>query len=345
MIARPTVAQADPAMQKISPDRVLLGTEEALDLAARVLIRTGYAPADAGVIAAHLIDAALCGYEYSGMPKLLDVIDHRRAVQPRTPIAVLRETPVSLLVDGGNNVGMLAVYRATEMAIAKVRTMGIVLVGVTNSWLSGRNAYYMEMVARAGLVGLHTVGAARSVAPLGGTRPILGTNPIAFGFPGRDGPTIVDMGTSAIMLSDLWLRGRLGESLPEGVAIDAQGRPTRDPAAAMQGAVLPFGGHKGFGLAFALQALAILGGAGLGSFDRDYGYVLIVIDPTIMIPLADFQTRLADLVARVKAVPRQPGVDEIRLPSERSFRERERNRARGLEFDRIVYDRLLERCD
>jgi LDH2 family malate/lactate/ureidoglycolate dehydrogenase len=331
-------------MQKISPDRVRLGTQEALELSDRILVHSGYAPADARVISAHFVDAALCGYEYSGMPKLLDAIEHRRAKEPRKPVATLRETPVSILLDGGNNIGMLAVYRATELAIAKARTSGIALVGVTNSWMSGRSAYYMEMVARADLIGVHTVGAARSVAPVGGTKPILGTNPIAFGFPGPAGPLIVDMGTSAIMLTDMSLRQRVGEPLPEGVAIDVEGRPTRDATAAMKGAMLPFGGHKGFGLALAMQAMGILGGSGMLGYDKDYGYVLIVIDPSIMLPVDDYKARLANLVARVKGVPRQPGVDEIRLPSERSFRERERNRPLGIEFDRLIYDRLLAYC-
>ena len=116
---------------------------------------------------------------------------------------MLRETEVSAtLYDGGNNVGMLAMYHATRGAIAKAAAHGIAIVGVTNSWMSGRSAYYVEMIAKADLIGIHTAGSARSVAPPGGTRPALGTNPIAFGLPSSRGPIVFDMGTSAFMGTD-----------------------------------------------------------------------------------------------------------------------------------------------
>ena len=119
------------------------------------------------------------------------------------------------------------------------------------------------MIARADLVGIHTAASARTVAPFGGTRPALGTNPIAFGMPSSRGPVVFDMGTSAFMGTDLAYRARLGKQLPERVAVDAEGRPTRDPVQARLGALLPFGGHKGFGLAFIVQAFGVLSGSAL----------------------------------------------------------------------------------
>src|SRR5437660_3914325 len=115
--------------------------------------------------------------------------------------------------------------------------------------MSGRSAYYVEMIATAGLVGFHTAGSAPSVAPPGGMRAVLGTNPIAFGLPSSRGPVVFDMGTSAFMGTDLAYRERLGEQLPEGVAIGGDGHPTRHPAQARRGALVPCGGHRGFGSA------------------------------------------------------------------------------------------------
>ena len=142
---------------------------------------------------------------------------------------VLRETEVSVLYDGGNNVGMLTMYHAAKAAIAKAAAHGISLVAVNNSWMSGRSAYYVEIIANADLIGIHTAGSTRTVAPPGGTRPALGTNPIAFGLPSSRGPLVFDMGTSAFMGTDLAYRERAGQLLPEGVAIDSEGRLTRDP--------------------------------------------------------------------------------------------------------------------
>jgi LDH2 family malate/lactate/ureidoglycolate dehydrogenase len=205
--------------------------------------------------------------------------------------------------------------------------------------MSGRSAYYLEMIAQADLVGIHTAASARSVAPFGGTRPALGTNPIAFGMPSSRGPVVLDMGTSAFMGTDLAYRDRLGQLLPEGVALDSEGRPTRDPAAARLGALLPFGGYKGFGLAFILQALGVLAGSALDP-DKDDGYLFVVIKPDLSANLDDFKQQISDLIDRVKATPRQPGVSEIRIPGERAFRSRERALREGIEIDRAVYEAL-----
>jgi L-2-hydroxycarboxylate dehydrogenase (NAD+) len=129
----------------------------------------------------------------------------------------------------------------------------------------------------------------RTSCPPGATRPALGTNPIAFGFPTDDGPVIFDIGTASLMWGEVLLAAETGEALPPGVPFDADGNPTTDGRAAAKGGVAAFGGHKGYGLAFAIQA-----------------------------------------------TPRRPGVEEIRIPSQRAFRERERRRAEGILVDRAV---------
>ncbi len=286
-----------------------------------------------------MIDAALCGYEYSGLAKILNIPEHRRFKLPRRPMSVIRETELSVLFDGGNNVGMLAMYHATRAAIAKAEAHGIVVVGVTNSWMSGRSAYYCEMIAKAELVGIHTASSARAVAPFGGSRAALGTNPIAFGMPSADGSVVLDMGTSAFMGTELALRERLGQLLPEGVAIDLEGLPTRDPSAARKGALLPFGGYKGYGVAFVVQALGVLAGSAIDP-EGDDGYLFVVFKPELLVPLADFKRELGALIERIKSVPRASGVAEIRIPGERAFKSRERLLREGIEVDRFVYDAL-----
>jgi LDH2 family malate/lactate/ureidoglycolate dehydrogenase len=320
--------------------RVLLPVDEARELAERVLRRNGYDAEEARVLADHMLDAALCGYEYSGLPKILNTIEHPKAREPRTPMRALHETDVSVLYDGGNNTGMLTMYRATQAAIEKAGRRSFSVVGVTNTWTSGRSAYYVEMIARAGLIGIHTVSAEPHVAPPGGTRAALGTNPIAFGFPTAGNPLVIDIGTAAFMYSDLAYRARVGALLPEGVAIDAEGRPTRDPVAAQIGALLPFGGHKGYGLTLAMQVLGVFAGSGFNA-SRDYGYLIMAMKPDLLVPLEKFRQEVSELVARVKATPRQPGVEEIRIPSERSFRERARHLREGISIDRSIYDALL----
>jgi len=321
-------------------DRIRLSVAEARDHAERAMRGIGYDAEEAHILADHAIDAALCGYEYSGLAKLLNIPQHRRFKQPRRPVRVLRETEVSALYDGGNNVGMLAMYHVARAAIAKSATHGVAIIGVTNSWMSGRSAYYVEMIAKADLIGIHTAGSARTVAPPGGTRPALGTNPIAFSPPSSRGPIVFDMGTSAFMGTDLMYRERMGQLLPQGVAIDSEGQPTRDPTLARLGALLPFGGYKGFGLAMIVQAFGLLAGSALGPDKDDDGYLFVVFKPGLLAERDDFKHQLGELIETIKATPRQPGVNEIRIPGERAFRSRERGLREGIEIDRLVYEAL-----
>jgi len=318
--------------------RVHLSVAEARDLSERAMRGIGYEPEEARILADHVLDAALCGYEYSGLPKLLNVADHPLFKAPRHPMRVVRETSVSVLFDGGNQSGMLGMYHATREVIERASAHGFALVAVNNIWMSGRSAYYVEMAARAGLIGIHTVAAPPMVAPLGGAQPALGTNPIAFGFPMEGDPLVIDLGTSAFMGTDLQFRERLGIPLPAGVAIDQHGRPTTDAAAARRGALLPFGGHKGYALALATHALGVLCTA--VPAEESTGYLFIAFKPDLFVPLEDYRRALAAEIAAIKATPLQEGVAEIRIPGERGYRERARLSREGIEIDQRIHDAL-----
>src|SRR6202000_459667 len=292
------------------------------------------------IIADHVIDAALCGYEYSGLPKILHLPESASFKLPRRPIKLLRETDVSAAFDGGNNVGMLALFHAAEATIRKASAHGMALVSVNDAWMSGRSAYYVEMIANAGLVAIHTAASSRLVAPPGGIEAVLGTNPIAIAVPSSRGPIVLDIGTSAFMMTEVMLRERLSAPRAEGVAVGPGGEPTTDPALARRGALLPFGGYKGFGLALMVQALGVLAGSG-SDHANDYGYLFIAFRPELLGPADVFARRVTELIDRVKATPRQAGVDEIRIPSERAFRARERALREGIEIDKRVFDALV----
>jgi LDH2 family malate/lactate/ureidoglycolate dehydrogenase len=234
-------------------------------------------------------------------------------------------------------------YYATRAAIERAQAHGVALVAVNNIWMSGRSAYYVEMAARAGLIGIHTVAAPAMVAPPGGAAAALGTNPIAFGFPMQGDPLVIDLGTSAFMGTDLQFRQRLGIALPEDVAIDERGRPTTDAAAARRGALLPFGGHKGYALALAMHALGVLC-LGIPA-EASTGYLFIAFKPDLFVPLEDYRRALTAEIAAIKATPRQHDVAEIRIPGERAYRERARHAREGIEIDRRIRDALAALAD
>jgi LDH2 family malate/lactate/ureidoglycolate dehydrogenase len=322
-------------------ESVRLTADEASVLAIRGLTQIGFGGEEPGIVAAHLVDAELMGYPSLGLSRVLTIAEHPLAKQPRRPVAVTHETPVSARVDGGNHVGMYVIERVSKIAIEKAKVSGFALVGAHNTFLSGRNAYYLDLMARAGFAGLHVACSPPVVAPYGGRGPAFGTNPIALGLPRQPHPVIVDIATSAANFGDLKLAARLGNDLPAGVAIDGTGEPTRDPVAALSGAILPFGGHKGASLAFAVQALGMLGGTALTRGEvRDFGFLFVVFDPGLLMPVSDYQQQLEALIAEIKATPRQTGVSEIRIPSERAYAERERRVVEGIDVPRAIVEKI-----
>src|SRR5271166_4164669 len=192
-------------------DGVRLSVAEARALGEATLQRIGYPADEAAIITDQLIDNALCGYRFASLPRILAIAEDEKTNRPRTPVRIVRETPVSALVDGGNKLGYVAAYRGAEMASAKAKASGIAIVGVHNSYSGGR-------------------------------RPALGTNPFSIGFPSANGPVIYDIGTASLMWGEVLLMARLGEALLEGIGFDAEGNPTRDAhAVAADGGVTPFG--------------------------------------------------------------------------------------------------------
>jgi|GEM_PF-97532 len=324
-------------------DRIRMTVAQARALGEAAMRGAGYDEDDAWILTDHVLDAALCGYEYSGLPKLLNVVDAPQFKRPRRPVAVLRETGPTAMLDGGNNNGMIAAYRATQATIERAEANGLALVCLANTWMTGRSAYYCEMIARAGLVVIHTVAAPPAVAPFGGTRSALGTNPIAFGFPTESDPLVIDMGTSAFMGTDLQFRARLGTPIPEGVAIGPNGHPTTDANAARRGALLPFGGpeggYKGFGLALAMDAMGALAAGARGADDVG-GYMFIAFKPDLFMSPADYRQEVSRRIDTIKATPRQIGVEEIRIPGERGHKTRARLVHDGIEIDRKIHDAL-----
>jgi LDH2 family malate/lactate/ureidoglycolate dehydrogenase len=324
-----------------TPDTVRMSPTDAAALAKGALQRIGYPADDAQIITDQLIDNALCGYRFASLPRILAIAGNNKTLNERRPIKVVHETPLSALIDGGNNLGYVSVYHATQLAIKKARESGFASVGVYDSYYSGRSAYYVELIAQAGFVGIHAASTRPHVLPIGGIKPVFGTNPLCIGFPSTNGPVIYDIGTASIMVGEVQLSAHIGQDLPEGIAFDEEGNPTRDPNEALKGGWVPFGGHKGYGLSFSVQALGLLAGAALAqSKVKDYGFLLLVLDPKLTLPGGEFPGHMTELVDRIKSTPRRPGVDEIRIPGERANRERERRRKEGLVFDRKVVDSL-----
>ena len=301
----------------------------------------GYTDAEAAIVADHLIDCELRGLGYGGLARAVSVIERMRATStPRRPITLLQETPFSAALDGGDNVGHLVGHRAMRIAIDKAGQTGIAAVAASKTWYTGMYSYYLERITAAGLVGMIAGSGTQLVAPHGGTEGRFGTNPIAFGFPSTTTPVIWDIGTANLMIGEVALKRRLGELLPEGQAFDADGNPTRDPAAAYGGAFAVWGGHKGSGLAMVVQLLGMMSGqATAPAPQQDSGIFILALNPALFSPADDFMQRVSDYAQSVRDTRPLKGGAPVRVPFDRSIA----LRARRLAADAIeVPDSVVE---
>jgi LDH2 family malate/lactate/ureidoglycolate dehydrogenase len=324
-----------------------LTVEQARGLVYRVMRAVGYESEDARLIADHLIDCELRGVTYGGLARAISIAERvRRTGVSREAMRVVKETPVSASIDGGDRIGYVVAHRAMQLAIEKASAAGIAIVGAHNTWYTGMLSFYAEMAAARGLVAIIASNASPWVAPHGASEGRFGTNPICVGFPSQvhREPVIWDIGTSAIMHAEVALAQRLGEQLPEGVAFDATGRPTRDPAAALEGAFAAWGGHKGSGLGIVVQLLGALAGSpAVPPEMAGFGMIVIAIRPDVLTDADAFQREVARYAESVREARPVEGGPAVRMPFDRSRAERRRR----LEEDAIdvadaVHARLLD---
>ena len=314
-----------------------LGVREARALCEGVLARHGYGRDDARLITDVLIEAHLWGRPSSGLNHLAHVVD----AGERGDVRVISEDERSVLIDGGNNPGFLVSSRAMLMAADKAAANGFAVAAARNAFLGGINGYYVSMAARRDLIGLMATSSGGRVAPAGGIDPLFGTNPLAIAIPTLEQPIVLDFSTSSINVGGLHRAVRLGEEIAPGIAIGPDGEATTDPALGLAGAILPFGGHKGSGLAMVVQCLGLLGGGavipqGLG----DFGYFFLAFDPGLLMPIEEYKKRTSELVARVHDVRPAAGGQEVRVPGERAFAARARHLEEGIEIDDPLYEEL-----
>src|ERR671938_2083630 len=237
------------------------------------------APAEIAARVAHsLVDANLAGHDSHGVIRIPSYVRAVRAgeVIPQASPELVRETDVSALIDGGWAFGQLTAERATRVAMDKARRHGIAVVAAVRCTHIGRLGEYAEMGAAEGIIVFLAAGGLTGkrgqVAPYGGRRGVLGTNPLAFGFPGgsEEFPLLLaDFATSAVAAGKIMVARAKGAPLPPGSIQDAQGRPsTRAEDYVEGGTLLPFGGHKGYALALVVELLGRVV-TGSGSYAED----------------------------------------------------------------------------
>jgi LDH2 family malate/lactate/ureidoglycolate dehydrogenase len=329
------------------------------ELCERIFVSWG-TPADiAQCVARSLVSSDLAGVSSHGVMRVPSYHRFLSAgwLDPAARPEVVREGPASALVESHWGFGQVAFWRAVELAVEKSRECGIAGIGVTHSGHAGRLGEYVEYAAQNGIIAIVMVSNGRPggpLAPHGGTQRVLGTNPIAAGAPaGEHPPFVMDFATSAVAAGKLELMR--GKAIPEGWVLNAAGDPahTADEYFA-GGALLPFGGHKGYGLAMLVELLS--GGlTGAGITERpgetttqgaggNPGFV-IALDIAQYTDPAEYARSVDAFFARLHGLTPAPGCDGVLIPGELEERERARRRAEGIEVSDVVWNSIRAVAD
>lgn len=304
-----------------------------------------------------LVDADLAGASTHGVrllpPYAARLRDGAIAAAPR--LRVLSRTGAVSVLDGDNGLGQVVAAWAVRHSIGVARETGAAVTTVRRSNHLGALGSFTRTAAEQGMVCFLTQNTRANMAPAGGRQAAVGNNPFSFAVPARDFPVVLDLSCSAVARSNIDLAAERGVPIPEGWALDPEGRPTTDPQQGLLGAVLPFAGHKGSGLAVVMGALAgALSGANFGaavpplsdySRERDLGHFLLVVDVAALGDPDELIGRVHDYVGEISGSPTVPGVDRVRVPGERAGARRQALLAEGIVVPPVLEAALRRLAD
>jgi LDH2 family malate/lactate/ureidoglycolate dehydrogenase len=324
----------------------------------RALLRSLGAPdAEATLVARLLVDANLCGHDSHGVIQISGYVEAHAQNLIRPGVCFIREheTPATALLDGQWGFGHRLAHEAMHLAISKATRCAISAIGAYHCYHVGHLGGYVQLAAEAGMVGIMAVndgGGGQRVVPYGGSAGRLSTNPLAVGLPtGTADPFLLDISSSVVAEGQVRLKRLKGEPMPLGWMIDSLGRAITDPEDFFRktGNLLPLGedvGHKGYGLALAVDILAgILGRAGHSRTSiapYNNGLFIIVLDIGRFLALDEFTAEVQQLIAYIKSCPPASGVDEIVYPGERAARTRRYRLRHGIDIDPETWSRLRD---
>ncbi|HSY20049.1 MAG TPA: Ldh family oxidoreductase [Candidatus Acidoferrales bacterium] len=334
------------------PSEIKIPHAQLVALIAKALTDAGVPAPVCAVEAEVMAEADLCGVPSHGvrmLPALIEGIrDGRVTANPQ--LKIIRERLATCVLDGDNGPGRFVSVQAMQHAIERAQRAGIGACLATRVSHWGRAHAYACRAAQAGMVGICTTNAIPNMLAWGSTKPLLGNNPLAIAVPRGRGqePIVLDMAMSQAAVGKIRTYLREGKSVPDGWGLDSAGRPTNDPAAILGGGkVLPFGDHKGAGLAFFMELLTGALSGGLFSYeiaqadatglDSGSSKLFLALNVEAFVDAERFGERVQDLVAWLREV--EPGLN-ITLPGERGWQAREQHLAEGISLHAEIVAQL-----
>ena len=335
-------------MPILQPERLMQFTQEVFEAC-------GSPSQEAAIVADHLIGSNLLGVDSHGVMRIPQYVQDIREglIRPGAPVAVTKERNATAVVDCGWNFGQVGAMRAMEVAIEIAREYHTACVITERCGHAGRLGAYMQFAAREGFIALGACNSPRHghfVLPWGGREARLATNPISFAIPtkSRD-PILADFSTAAAPEGKIRMFRDQGRQLPEGWIVDAQGRPSTNPAdfyGPPTGAILPFGGETGY-RGFALSLLVEVLGGTLGGLDitvdqpgNGVGFVVIAV--SAFLSLERFYQLVEGLRDYIKSSRPAEGFDEVLLPGEPEFRTSRTRQQNGIPLDDVTWLKILK---
>jgi LDH2 family malate/lactate/ureidoglycolate dehydrogenase len=313
------------------------------DFASSLFQRASLPSSDAAIVADGLVAANLRGIDSHGVSRIPMYLERLRrgVVNPRPDVQVERVASAVSLVDGDNGMGFIPAHRAMDEAMLLAKDAGIGFVGVRRSTHFGMAAIYVQKAISAGYIGFSWTNSSPAIPVWGGRTAFLGAAPFAAAIPGGHTPYLLDMAMTVIARGKIRLAAMHGEKIAEGLALDADGQPTRDAKKAFEGVCLPFGGVKGSALSMLMDLMCgVLTGAGFAGsvkslyFDhsepQNVGHVCIALRPDLFMSRQQFETRMDHFVDTVKGLPRAPDVEEILIPGQPEERTEFERRRTGI---------------
>ena len=308
-----------------------------LQILINIFKKHGLNSVDASICSKAIINAELVGAPSHGLARLMMYCKRiqKKLINPKPNIKIKKISQSICHIDADNSIGFVAANIAIKQAIKNAKKTGIGLVAVKNSGHYGLSGYYAEQAVKKNLIAICFTNAPPAIAPHGARKSLFGTNPICFGTPTASKiPFILDASVSTINRGKIRVAAKLGDKIPENVALDKFGKPTTDAIKALKGVQLPMAGFKGSGLAWMVD---ILSGVFTGSnhsgkvkdpFDdftgpQNIGHLFITMKPNLFV--GNFNQRIKENIRIIKRLPKIKGVKEILYPGQSKYNRYKKN--------------------
>tara|TARA_B100001996_G_scaffold283_1_gene305 strand:- start:529 stop:1539 length:1011 start_codon:yes stop_codon:yes gene_type:complete len=306
----------------------------------------------ASICANALINAELVGAPTHGLSRLKMYCDriNKKVINPKPKIKIKKISQSIAHIDADNSIGFVAANIGMKHAINNAKKTGFGLVGIKRSGHYGLSGYYAEQAVKKNLIAFCFTNAPPAIAPHGAKKSLFGTNPICFGTPTSSKvPFILDTSVSVINRGKIRVAARSGKKIPEGVALDKNGKPTTDAKKALAGVQLPIAGFRGSGLAWMVDILSgVLTGGNHGGkvkdpFDdfsgpQNIGHLFIVIKPNLFVN--NYNQRIKENIKRIKKLPKIKGVKKILYPGQNKLERYKKNLKKAITIPKNILEDL-----